>query len=278
MLSHKFIWTIILLSWIAVGNAQTDSVKIQRITLSDGSELVGRVVGDSTNKIVFRTSSGVQMEIDRNSIEKIESVRGEWVDGEFMHVDPNRTRLFFAPTGRSLEQGKGYFSVYEIFFPMLAIGVTDFITLAGGVSLFPGASEQIVYIAPKVRFAHLNNLDLSGGILYIAISGYTFGMAYGVATFGNSRAALTLGAGWGFVDGEYSDYPSIVLGGEFQISNSVKIITENWFPPKVEGALISFGIRFFGEDIAGDFGLMRSTHSSGDGFPFAPWVGFAYNF
>jgi hypothetical protein len=80
------------------------------------------------------------------------------------------------------------------------------------------------------------------------------------------------------VDSELSDDPSLVIGGEVQLSNSIKLITENWFPPKMDGGLVSFGIRFFGESIAGDFGLMRSTNSSSSGFPFLPWVGFVYNF
>jgi hypothetical protein len=258
--------------------AQTDSSKAQRITLTDGSILIGKIVSDSTSKIVFRTFSGVQMEIDRSSIEEIKSVEGEWVKGEFMREDPNSTRLFFAPTARALRQGRGYFSAYEIFFPMLAIGITDFITFAGGVSLFPGASEQIIYIAPKARLVHLDYFDLAGGILYMSVSDHTFGITYGVATVGTSMASLTLGLGWGFVDSELSDDPTLVVGGEVQLSNSIKLITENWFPPKMDGGLISFGIRFFGESIAGDFGLVRSTRSSNGGFPFLPWIGFVYNF
>ena len=112
----------------------------------------------------------------------------------------------------------------------------------------------------------------------MSVLDHTFGITYGVATVGTSTAALTVGLGWGFVDGEFSANPLLVIGGEVQLSNSVKLITENWFPPKMDGGIISFGIRFFGESIAGDFGLMRPTESSGGGFPFLPWIGFAYNF
>lgn len=274
----KVLWVVIFGLSIVFLHAQTDTSKVQRVTLSDGSELIGRIVSDSTNEIVFRTSSGIKIEIDRTSIKEIKIIEGKWVEGQFMREDPNRTRLFFAPTARALPQGKGYFSAYEIFFPMLAVGLTDFLTLAGGISLFPGADEQIVYLAPKVRFTHLENIDLAGGVLYMSVTGHTFGIAYGVTTIGSSTTALTVGLGWGFVDGELSKTPSLVIGGEAQLSNSVKLITENWFPPKTNGALISFGIRFFGENVAGDFGLMRLTESSSEGFPFIPWIGFAYNF
>jgi hypothetical protein len=278
MTTKKGLWIVIILLSVTYSYSQNDTSKVQRITLTDGSKLIGKIVSDSTSKVVFRTSSGVQMEIDKSSIEEIKFIEGEWVKGEFIREDPNQTRLFFAPTARALKQGRGYFSAYEIFFPMLAIGITDFITLAGGMSLFPGASEQIIYIAPKVRLVHLDNFDLAGGVLYMSVSDHTFGITYGVATVGTSTASLTLGLGWGFVDSELSDDPSLVIGGEVQLSNSIKLITENWFPPKMDGGLVSFGIRFFGESIAGDFGLMRSTNSSSSGFPFLPWVGFVYNF
>ena len=114
-----------------VSYAQTDTTKVHRIILTDGSELVGRVISESTAKVVFRTSSGVQMEIDRSSIKEMQSIDGQWIEGRFVRGDPNRTRLFFAPTARTLPQGKGYFSAYEIFFPMLAIGVNRFYYVGG---------------------------------------------------------------------------------------------------------------------------------------------------
>jgi hypothetical protein len=253
--------------------AQTDSTAAQRITLKDGSELVGNIVRQDADSVTFVTTSGIRVSFSRKTIKEMQKAKAAW-DGN----DPNQTRLFFSPTGHSLEQGKGYFAAYEIFFPMLAVGVTDFLTLAGGVTLFPGATEQAVYLAPKVRVAHFENVDLSGGVLYIRVSGYTAGMAYGVTTIGTSKASLTGGLAWGFVEGDFSGTPTLMLGGEYQVSGSTKFITENWFPAKSDVAIISFGIRFFGENLAGDFGLMRTTASQGSGFPFLPWIGFAYNF
>ena len=258
--------------------AQPDTSKVQRLTLTDGSEIIGRVISDSTAKIIFRISTGVQMEFDKAFVKEIQSFDAQWIDGKLMREDPNQTRLFFAPTARSLRQGRGYFTAYEVFFPMLAVGVTDFITVAGGISLFPGAREQVISFAPKVRLVHLENFDLACSVLYMTISDYTFGITYGVATIGSSKAALTIGLGWGFVNREFSDTPSLIVGGELRLSNKMKFITENWFPPKTDGGIISFGLRFIGDNIGGDIGLMRSTKSTGGGFPFLPWIGIAYNF
>jgi hypothetical protein len=44
--------------------------------------------------------------------------------------DPNYSRLLFAPTGRPLKKGDGYFSDYEVLFPGLAVGLTDHVSQA----------------------------------------------------------------------------------------------------------------------------------------------------
>ena len=160
---------------------------------------------------------------------------------------------------------------------MISIGITDFLAFSGGMSLFPGAESQLFYLAPKINFLNQENFALSGGILYMSITDESAGIAYGVATFGKSSAAATVGLGWGFVEGDFSSKPMVVLGGELQVSGSIKLITENWIPPGDSGALVSLGVRFFGANLAADFGFLTSTEASGD-FPFLPWIGFAYNF
>ena len=88
--------------------------------------------------------------------------------------------------------------------------------------------------------------------------------------------AVTLGIGWGYENWEPSDKPFILLGGEVQVSNSFKFITENWILP--ETAILSAGIRFFGDNLAADFAFLRPLDEEMDGFPFIPWIGFVYNF
>jgi hypothetical protein len=268
---------IIMLTGVENIFAQTDSTTIYRITLTDDSELIGKIKSENDSLLVFVTNAGLELSLDWEMIKGKEMIQGEWEGNTFLHSDPNRTRLLFSPTGRTLPAGEGYFSAYEIFFPFLAIGITDFITLSGGISLFPGAEEQVIYVAPKLRVLHLENFDLSSGVLYCHTSESDFGIFYGVTTIGSSKASFTLGLGWGYVDGETAESPAIMFGGELQLSNSVKLVTENWKLPEEEDLVISFGFRFFGEHLAADFGLVTTTGEK-EGFPFLPWIGFAYNF
>ena len=272
----------IFLSFILIVNfenifAQSDSTAIYRITLTDDSELLGMIESENDSLIFFITNAGLELSIDRAMIKEQKIMEGEWSGDTFLRKDPNQTRLLFSPTGRTLSAGEGYFSAYEIFFPFLAVGITDFITLSGGVSLFPGLEEQVIYIAPKVRVLHLENFDLSGGVLYCHVDEEDFGIFYGVTSVGSSKASFTLGLGWGYADGETAESPAIMFGGEIQLSNSVKIVSENWKLPEEDNLVLSFGLRFFGEHLAADFGLVTTTGET-EGFPFIPWIGFAYNF
>ncbi|MFH2031255.1 MAG: hypothetical protein ABIJ40_11660, partial [Bacteroidota bacterium] len=64
--------------------------------------------------------------------------------------------------------------------------------------------------------------------------------------------SFTGGLGWGYVDDELADSPILLIGAEFQASNSIKLITENWILPQDSPSIISFGIRFFGDYLAAD--------------------------
>ena len=265
-------------------HAQHDSsevAKVYRLSLIDGSEIVGIVLKEDSALVDFQSVSKITMRVPRDQIKAIVPLAGRIVQGEFRKSDPNHTRLFFAPTGRSLKNGQGYFSAYEIFFPFIAVGVGDVVTLAGGMSLIPGASSQIFYFAPKITPLHLQNFDLSAGVLYINALGSDFsggGIVYGVGTYGSSDHALTIGLGWGFAGGEIANKPILLVGGEIRLSNSIKLISENWIPPGTDLVLYSFGFRFFGENLAADLGFFRPSKMDTGGFPFVPWIGFAYNF
>ncbi|MFN3134735.1 MAG: hypothetical protein ACK44H_04100 [Candidatus Kryptonium sp.] len=254
----------------------TASERTVKLILKDGSELIGTIVEEDSLSIIFKTLGNISMTIPREQVKALE----HFSPGKY-RTDPNHTRLLLAPTARSLRSGQGYFSTYEIFFPLVAVGVADFITLAGGMSLFPGVENQLFYLAPKVTPIQIDKFSLAGGVLYInATSGSSegVGILYGVTSYGDPNTSLTFGLGWGFFGSEIADKPIILLGGELQTSNNTKLITENWFPPNSDISFLSFGIRVFGESLAADLGFIYPAGSEITGFPFFPWLGFAYNF
>lgn len=260
----------------------TESGVNKKLVLRDGSQLIGvfkRAQGDT---LIVETAGGLQIALPDMQISQIIDLRGEVREGKFFRLDPNTSRLFFSPTGRSLKSGNGYFADYYIFFPTLAYGITDYFSLSGGISLLPGSTSQLIMLAPKFTFPLSPRVGVGAGFMYLTLTKEdgSLKLFYAVTTIGDDRSAITLGAGVPIVaDAEEGGF-ILLAGAERQISNSVKLISENWIISAEETAvLFSGGVRFFGERLAVDIALMTMKEAFEEGgFPFIPWVDFSVFF
>ncbi len=285
---------VLCLALCAPALAQQDTLRVtqspdslQELRLGDGTRHVGHVVELTPDRLVFETIAGVRIEANR-TYSRVTPVRGRIVEGEFWPEDRNATRLFFAPTGRSLRAGEGYAGLY-IFLPFVAVGATDEITLAGGIPPVGSLETMPVWIAPKLRVLNLPTAQVSAGFFAIHLPGTRWdneagtsrssseiaGIAYGVGTFGDADRAIHAGAGvtFGSVDGLGST--PVMLGGEMRMSRRNKLISENWFLPG-EGGVISGGVRMMGDRWTTDLGLAALVGDSD--LPYFPIVSFSYNF
>ncbi|MEM1128261.1 MAG: hypothetical protein AAGI71_16560 [Bacteroidota bacterium] len=259
--------------------ADTSQTEV-RVVLDTGAELVGQIVEENADTVTVLTRDGVTATVDRDRITGIYPLGTR----QGLRPDPNRTRLLFAPTGRAVPQGQGYLADYYIFFPFVGVGVAEGVTLSGGFSLVPGLSlsSQLFYIAPKVTVWSSPTVHVAvGGVVASVLGEGAGGILFTVATFGPATSAATVGLGVGAGGGEVADRPVVLLGYEHQLSNNVKLLTENYVLPfeGAEGLVLSGGIRFMGRALAADFGLVTVANLIGDGaFPFVPTISFAYNF
>lgn len=256
---------------------------LYEVQLADGSTIIGRVVAVDGENLTLQTEAGVRVQVTRAQIRSIRPTQGRMVEGEFLRADPNETRLFFAPTGRMLGKGEGYLGVFELFFPFLSFGATEWLTLSGGFPLiFSTEDAPPFYVAPKVRVLSTSQVQVSTGVfaLFSPGDGGGFGgIAYGVGTFGSADNAVTVGAGLPFGEDDIGSQPLVVVGGEARVGRSTKLLTENYFAPGEAGVLLSGGIRFFGERLSADLGLVTPLGFEDQDFFFAfPVVNFTYSF
>lgn len=254
---------------------------IQKWILRDGSRIVGGLAAARTDTLSVRTPGGLNIDIPDSQVESVAALPGVVARrGRYLEQDPNGSRLFFAPTGRNLEAGQGYFADYLVFFPTLAVGVTRNVSVSGGISILPGSSRQVFYIAPKRTFRASPNLGFGAGFLYLGIpEEEDVGLGFAVATIGGNQRAVTLGAGIP-VGAESGGNALILIGVEAQMSARSKFISENWIFTGGGGfTAFSGGVRFFGERLAVDLALVTAKDllESG-GFPFIPWVDFSVCF
>ena len=252
-----------------------DSTKIQVITMRDGSSLIGRIVSAGTDSVDFQMGIG-RVSVPIKDIREITEADSDAMhEGEYWFPNPNSTRLFFAPTGHMLKKGEGYFSDYVLIFPGFAYGLTDNVSIGGGISLIPGELEnQIYYFTPKVGVSLSEKVHVSTGFLLAGTRGGTGGVGYGVGTFGDGDASATVGVGWGFAGGEIQNKPLAMLGGEARVSRRIAFVTENYLLPieSDNNIIYSFGVRFMGEKLTTDLALVNSSGGNGIGVPYVDFV------
>lgn len=259
---------------------------IFEVRLADGSIFFGRIVAETATHLTLETAGGSRIELARSEIRSIRRTAGRFVDGEYVAADPNRSRLFFAPTGRPLARGQGYLANYMLFFPFVAYGVTDRISIAGGTPILPGIIGEIFYLAPRATLLRRERVDLAAGALAFfatrELDEGSAGLLYGVGTFGDPDRAVTAGAGWGFAltsdESTLSNDPVLMVGGEYRLGQHTKLITENWFVADSDGGgVFTAGVRLFGERLSGDLGLGFGGRWN-DMVCCLPVLNFVYNF
>ncbi len=172
--------------------------------------------------------------------------------------DVNTTRLFFGPTGRTLDRGEGYVGVYQVLLPFVQFGVSDRVTLGGGTPLFFGSdSGRPFWITPKVALVRGPRVNVAAGALHFVNlddDGHT-GIAYGVATVGSPDASVTAGAGWAYsrFDDNSGNVAIVMVGAERRLGPRLKLMTENYVHQ--EGGLVCVGVRLLGDRLSADVGL-----------------------
>ena len=272
----------------AQAEAQSDS--LVSVALNDGTTMQGRIIQEREDTITIVTLGGLEVKIPRSSVVSIEPIRGRVVGGRLYRTDPNYSRLLLSPTGRPLHKGDGYFSDFWVFFPGVAYGLTENVSMLAGMTILPGLGldEQLYYVAPRIGTRASDNVAVSAGALYMTLltEGISGGIVFGVATFGQEDKSFTAGLGLPYLKEEGRDFafaenPILMLGGNVRLGNSIALVTENWL---ILGDGFDLGeqpftlaLRFIGERIAVDAGVLVVGSILDEGFP-VPLLSFTYNF
>jgi hypothetical protein len=251
----------------------------QELRLRDGSVLYGRIEEVTEYTVVFRTLSGATTSIMKDDVASVRVLRGRVDRDRYFPPDPNATRLFFAPTARSLPRGQAYLGVYEFVMPFAQVGLTDRLSFGGGTPLIFGlGSNHPVWITPKVQAFAGDRVQAAAGLIHFAnVDDGQFGIGYGVATIGRPDHALTVGIGWGYwrgTDSDRADTAIAMVGGEHRVSPRIKVITENYVMNG--GGIASAGVRFIGDRLSADLGIAVALGA--DGFFAFPVVNFVWVF
>lgn len=275
------------------------------VRLKDGSLLRARIIDQDEQRVKVVTLGGLALEIPAAMVERIDRT-GSGAEAPARPSDSNYTRLLFSPTGRPLGRGEGYFSDHYVFFPGVAYGITNNISVGGGVTVVPGLgiSEQLYYATARAGKQFSERFGFSGGVLYAA-GGESedeadLGVVFGMATFGKPDKSLTLGGGVARTteydtlhianaNGMYrfepisrvSHTPVVLIGGTIRISRRTLLVSENWLILtdhfKLSEQPFALGVRFLGDRLSADVGFVFIGEVIEEGLP-VPWLSVTYHF
>ncbi len=262
---------------VVVGSAAAEQ-RLFELKMTDGSTIVGYVEAETPERVVLRTLGGAVIEVARANVISLIEAKGRVVNGQYFREDSNPTRLFFAPTGRSIKKGEGYVGVYEIFLSFVQVGITDRLSVGAGTPLIFGVGgDRPFWVTPKVQVYEGRTASAAVGVLhFLNIEGVNLGIAYAAGTFGTRDDALTVGLGWAYANNNDNNEGSVVVmvGGERRLSRRVKFITENY--AFTGGGIASAGFRFLGESFSADIGFFAPL--GGGDLGALPIVNFVWKF
>ncbi|HLP10499.1 MAG TPA: hypothetical protein VK177_01135 [Flavobacteriales bacterium] len=285
---------------------ETANTAMYFIETNDGSSFTGTLVRENDKEIVLKTSVG-EVTVQKSNIHKIKQItKNDFKNGVYWFENPNSTRYIVGPSAFGLKKGEGYYQNMYLFIQSFNVGLTKNFSIGGGTEiaslLFGGAAPAITFLTPKFSFEVGPKVHLGTGILYLHTgldNKASYGIGYGLATFGSSNTNFTLGLGWGYhsvmrysttynqttqqytntsyKDKGISPNPIVTFSGMARLAKRFSLITENWVFPTMKTTydnygnsitksqydfIVSYGARFMGEKMAVDFGFLNSPEWS----------------
>jgi len=252
------------------------------ITMSDGNRYFGTIVKQDPAYIKLSTKIGT-VKLPRMDIKEMHVVKESQVkDGRYWYPNLQATRYFFAPNGYGLKKGEAYYQNVWIFFNQFSVGIVDYFSIGAGFvpAFLFGGTPTPVWVVPKVSVPIIKDkLNIGAGGLFgtvIPEENTGFGLAYGLATYGSRDRNITVGIGYGYAAGEWTDYPLITISSMIRASPRSYFVTENYVVP-IDGEInfiFSLGGRSIINRVSIDYGLFIPAIQNQDVFFAIPWLGF----
>ncbi len=270
---------------LAALQSPVDTGKYVVVFMINGNEYKGKVLKETAQTLTVETLDLGELELFKDLIKRVVEVDEENIArlyrNNYQAID---TRYFFGTNGFSVNKNAGYYQNTWVFFNQFNYGLTDNLSVGGGVVplfLFGEFGGEITPFWGTVKYSipmpyekfHLSVGSLFGRIGTQEDSG--FGLLFTQATFGTPDANINLGVGYGFAGGELASRPTVTLSGLWKMNNNMAFISENYLISSEFGdtaVITSAGLRFYLKKVSIDAALVRPLPTDG-GFWALPWLG-----
>jgi|GEM_PF-963409 len=231
------------------------------IDTRDGTAFIGRLVGMTLTSLDFDSPTLGKVTAQRADVTRVETLNASQPSTTVGLVRKrydigNGNRLFFGPTGRGLRKGEGTLQDIDLYLVGANYGISDYLSIGGYLSLLPGLplNQQLLMFTPKLSLPIKEDVHFGVGLLYINVpyetvnsntSSIGAGIGYGAFTYGTADNNLTLGIGYGFVEGEIGKTPLLMVGGQTRVSKLISLISENYIVADIEAGMAGlYGLKF----------------------------------
>ena len=197
-------------------------------------------------------------------------------------TDANTSRLLISPTARSLKEDNGYINLAEIIFPNFGYGISDEFMIRGGFTPFTISGHILYFGLAELQVAEYGDLAISGGIILTDFTGSARNWenalyGYGIVSYGSNVAAIHAGFGGGYSSKRESSSAVFMIGGEWKVARTTRLITENWIVSETGSYAFSLAARIFGTTLTGELGgvIITAEHV----FKIesiVPWIGLTF--
>jgi len=278
-----------LLMLLEVLSAQpaNDTTTFYRIETTDGNEFFGSMITQNNDSVVLKTSNYGELPLRKIYIRKISKLQPTvYRMGKYWPENLQSGRYFWVPSGHGLKAGEGYYQNVWVMFNQFAVGVTDWLSLGGGMVplfLFP-ETETPVWFSPKISIpVSRDKFSLGAGALVGTMIGggnSGFGIVYGLSTIGDRSNNITVGVGYGYSQGDFNDKPTLSLSFMIRTGPKGYIVSENYYIGMGDDpiTLLSFGGRSMIKKVGLDYGLVIPISIDMEEFFAIPWLGFTVPF
>lgn len=183
------------------------------------------------------------------------------------------TRLFFAPTARSLPRGNGSFGLTEVAFPWAEVGLLDRVSVrAYVVPPLGDLTDAGIVIGPKLQLFRSSHAQAAVGLFHAFWTSGSGGVGYGVVTVGGRDTSATVGLGYGYGNAADSEGSAAVVfvGGEQAIGRRVRLVVEGYLGGEALGLpeqTLMIGARVNFGHWSLDLGMAIPFYETGAGTP-----------
>ncbi|MEQ8905732.1 hypothetical protein [Ekhidna sp.] len=245
--------------------SESDTTLYQVFT-KDGNSYIGTIVERNEEYIVLATKSIGTITIPADQIKEINKIIGSITDSRNWPYNFQTANYFASASAYGLKKGEGFYQNTWIFFNNFSYGVTDNFSIGAGVlATFFFAAEAPVWFTARLTTPVVEDkLNVGAGGVYGTLAGETFGFLYGMSTIGSRDANLTIGAGSGFVNGDFSDL-FMTFAGNLRASRNFYLLLDAYV---VENTLFAFiGGRSMLGRASLEYGLLTSSEFNVAGIP-----------